>query len=460
MSTARVHDSDRQVYVATENSAIEPRVGSPLNNSPATAPTSGRVLLLVPTTSYRIGDFLNAAERLGLDVAVGSNQGHVLEEFSDGATVTIDFENVDRGTSQIIDYASDYPLKAIIGIDDETTILAAKASMVLGLCGNDADAVEATRNKFRFRTRLANSGISTPRFTLIPVSDDPVEAAQNSFYPAVLKPLVLSASRGVIRADNPNEFVAAHQRIGPILDDAHINIDLARHILVEEYIPGQEVAFEGLLIDGQLTQLALFDKPDLMEGPFFEETIYITPSRFSDRVQGAIFDTVKRAITAIGLREGPIHAELRINDKGVWLIEVAPRSIGGHCARSLQFGTGAGLEDLILKHALGLPVGNIDAAGGPSGVMMIPTPAPGVLCRVDGLEAARGIDGIRDVIISIPLGQTLVPLPEGHKYLGFIFAHGATAEIVEARLRKAHEQIEFTIEPAEERSTAVRHDAA
>ena len=455
-----MHDNSSQPYIKTDSPAIEPLVDSSLNNSPATAPAAGRVLLLVPTTSYRIGDFLDAAERLGLDVAVGSNQRHVLEEFSDGGTVTIDFENVERGTSQIVYYASNYPLKAIVGVDDETTILAAKAGVALGLCGNDPDAVEATRNKFRFRTRLANSGIATPRFTLIPVGDNPAEAAQSSFYPAVLKPLSLSASRGVIRADNPAEFAAAHQRIGAILNDADISGEPARHILVEEYIPGQEVAFEGLLIDGQLTVLALFDKPDQMEGPFFEETIYLTPSRFSDRVQGAIFDTVRRALTALGLREGPIHAELRINDKGVWLIEVAPRSIGGHCARALQFGAGGRLEDLILKHALGLPVGNIDAAGGPSGVMMIPTPAPGVLCRVEGLEAARRVAGIQDVVISIPLGQTLVPLPEGHKYLGFIFAHGATAEIVEARLRKAHEQIEFTIEPAEERSTAVRHDAA
>ncbi len=198
------------------------------------APTTGRLLLLVPTTSYRIGDFLNAAERLGVDVAVGSDQRHVLEEFSQGGTVTIDFKDVGRGTSQIVAYSGDYHLAAIIGVDDETTLIAAKASQALGLAHNSPESVEATANKHRFRTRLANSGLPAPRFILLPVSGDPARAARESFYPAVLKPLALSASRGVIRADNEAQFVAAWQRIGAILETAGTDSEASRHILVEE----------------------------------------------------------------------------------------------------------------------------------------------------------------------------------------------------------------------------------
>ena len=409
--------------------------------------TNRRLLLLVPTTSYRIGDFLDAAERLGVDVAVGSDQRQVLEQYSGGRTVTVDFKDLERGVAQVATYCGDYPLAAIIGVDDETTLIAAKASQALGLLCNTPDSVEATANKHRFRSRLANSGLPAPRFTLLPVSDDPARAARESFYPAVLKPLALSASRGVMRADNPTEFTAAFRRIGAILENADITGEAGRHILVEEYIPGVEVALEGLLDNGCLTVLALFDKPDPLEGPYFEETIYVTPSRLAEEVQDAVAATVSQAVATLGLREGPIHAELRINDGGIWLIEVAARSIGGLCSRTLRFCAGGRLEDLILRHALGLPIATAEPDRPATGVMMIPIPAVGTLRRVAGIEAARATAGIEDVTISIPVGETLVPVPEGNRYLGFIFAAGDTPEAVEAALREAHGRLEFTIEP-------------
>ena len=266
-----------------------------------------RVLLLVPTTTYRIGDFLDAATRLGIEVAVGSDQKHVLEEFSDGGTVTIDFKNIGRGTSQILDYANQYPLKAIIGIDDETTQVAANASQILGLRGNDPDAVGSTRNKYLFRTRLANSGLHAPSFFLVQVDENPYEIARSTHYPVVLKPLALSASRGVIRANTEEEFAAAFKRIRTILEQSDVNEDIARNILVESYIPGQEVALEGILENGKLQVLALFDKPEPLEGPFFEETIYVTPSRLSDILQDEIHTTVIDAVTHLGLQIGRAH---------------------------------------------------------------------------------------------------------------------------------------------------------
>jgi len=410
------------------------------------APDGRRLLLLVPTTSYRIGDFLDAAARLDVDVAVGSDQRQVLEQFSDGSTLTVDFTDPERGAAQISAYCATYPLAAIIGVDEETILLAATASEKLGLRHNAPDAVKATANKHRFRTRLANSGLRAPRYTLLPVADNPARAAGETLYPVVLKPLALSASRGVIRADNPAQFAAAFRRIGAILGQAGSTGEAARHILVEEYVPGVEVALEGLLDRGRLTVLALFDKPDPLEGPFFEETIYVTPSRLAEEVQDAIAATVSEAVATLGLCEGPVHAELRINDAGVWLIEVAARSIGGLCSRALQFRAGGRLEDLILRHAMGLPAPAPEPGVPASGVMMIPTPSAGILRGVAGIEAARATRGIDDVTISIPLGQTLVPVPEGNRYLGFIFATAETPEAVDAALRCAHGQLEFAVE--------------
>ncbi|MDA1097883.1 MAG: ATP-grasp domain-containing protein [Proteobacteria bacterium] len=410
------------------------------------AAARGRLLLLVPATSYRIGDFLKAAERLDVDVAVGSDQPGVLEKFSHGRTVTVDFKTVARGVEQIASYNDRYPLAAIIGIDQETTLLAARASALLGLRHNAPASVEATGNKYRFRIRMANSGLPAPWFTLLSLADDPASQAGRMPYPVVMKPLALSASRGVIRADNPQQFVAAFARIRAILEMTDSRGEAADHILAEDYIPGREVALEGLLENGDLRVLALFDKPDPLDGPYFEESLYITPSRLTAPLQADIAMTVGQAVATLGLREGPIHAELRINDKGIWLIEVAARSIGGLCSRALEFGAGERLEDLIIRHALGLSAGTDSAEHPASGVMMIPIPAAGALRLVSGLEAARTVPGIQDVTISIPLGDVLVPVPEGNRYLGFIFAVGATPMAVEVALRQAHGKLQFQID--------------
>ena len=411
------------------------------------AAASRRLLLLVPTTSYRIGDFLDAAGRLGVEVAVGSDRRQVLELYSGGGVLRVDFADPDRAIARIVAHDAEFPLAAIVGVDDETTLIASLGCQALGLPGNAPDAIRATANKHRFRTRLANSGLPGPRFFLVPAGDDPGPAARGSFYPAVLKPLALSASRGVIRADDPDQFAAALRRIRTILADAGTTGEAAGQVLVEDYIPGAEVALEGLLVGGALTVLALFDKPDPLEGPYFEETIYVTPSRLDAGVQDAIATTVRRAVATLGLREGPIHAEMRLNEGGVWLIEIAPRSIGGLCSRALSFGAGGRLEDLILRHALGLPVPAAELEHPATGVMMIPIPAAGTLAHVAGLEAARAVAGIDDVTISIPLGGAVVPVPEGQRYLGFIFARADTPEAVEAALREAHGKLAFTIEP-------------
>jgi formate-dependent phosphoribosylglycinamide formyltransferase (GAR transformylase) len=411
-----------------------------------------RLLLLIPTTSYRVADFLDAAHRLGVDVAVGSNQRQILEGFADGRTVSIDFLDLEKGVREICAYARNYPLSAVLGVDEGTTVLASMASKALGLAHNAPESVEAAANKFRFRTVLANSGLLTPPFSLLTVDADPARAARDAAYPCVLKPLVLSASRGVIRADNPDEFITAFRRITRILEQPDVATlgDAAKNILVEGYVPGWEVALEGILDGGRLTVLALFDKPDPLDGPFFEETIYVTPSRLSETWQSRVRDATVQAVAALGLEDGPIHAELRLNDRGPWVIEVGARSIGGLCARTLRFGAGIGLEELILSHVLGLPIKTMAREDRAAGVMMIPIPRAGMLESVLGLEAARAVAGVDDVTITIPEGQEVVPLPEGNKYLGFIFARGDSPEAVEEILRDSHRRLRFRIDPGAE----------
>ncbi|MCZ6606483.1 MAG: ATP-grasp domain-containing protein [Alphaproteobacteria bacterium] len=410
----------------------------------------GRLLLLVPTTSYRVGDFLDAAHRLGVDVAVGSNRRQVLEQYAKGKTVTLDFTDLEKGVAQIRAYAREYPLHAIVPVDDEPVPLAAEASQALGLPHNTPESVAATRDKYRLRTRLANSGLPSPWFTVVSVDDDPAPAAGAAVYPCVLKPLALSAGRGVIRADDAAAFRAAFRRIARILKQPDAGTYGTDRILVEEYIPGAEVAVEGLLRGGRLTVLALFDKPDPLEGPFFEETIYTTPSRLPADEQRGIIATTAKALAALGLRDGPVHAELRINDRGHWLVEAAARSIGGLCARILRFGAGVRLEELILRHALGLPIESVERESRAAGVMMIPIPEAGILRQVQGLAEARAVPGVDDVTITIPVGHPVVPPPEGYRYLGFIFAGADDPTAAEAALREAHRRLRFDIEPAGE----------
>jgi biotin carboxylase len=310
--------------------------------------------------------------------------------------------------------------------------------------------VAAARNKFALRQALARAGVRCPGYRLLTLADDPAAAAAGVRYPCVLKPTILAASRGVIRADAPAEFVGAFRRIEAILrtDEVAGLGEGADQVLVEDFVPGVEVALEGLLVGGRLHVLALFDKPDPLDGPFFEETLYVTPSRLPAPVQEAIAEEARAAMRALGLDEGPVHAELRVNPAGPWLIELAPRSIGGLCSRTLRFGTGLTLEAIILSHALGRDLGALERERRAAGVMMIPIPGAGVLGEVGGQAEAEAVAGIEAVTITAHRGQELVPLPEGSRYLGFIFARGDTPQAVEASLREAHSRLRVAIGPA------------
>jgi biotin carboxylase len=407
-----------------------------------------RVLLLLPTTSYRTPDFLEAAARLGVEVVVASEAPSTLESLNPSGLLTLDFRDPSACATRVAAFARVNPLDAVVGVDEDTAVVAAAVASAVGLPHNPVETVLAARHKGRMRTMLAQANVPAPYHRLLRLDDDPKTAAEETPYPCVLKPTFLAASRGVIRANDAAEFLTAWRRISGILREPDVAArggTAAAEILVEQFIPGVEVAVEGLLTAGQLRVLAIFDKPDPLDGPFFEETIYVTPSRLGDETQEEIVRVAGEGTAALGLRDGPVHAELRVNDAGAWLIEVAARSIGGLCSRTLRFGTGMSLEELILRHALGLAVEGATRESRAAGVMMIPIPGAGFLEGVEGLDEARRVPDIDEVTISAHTGQRLVPLPEGSRYLGFVFARASTPERAEAALREAHGKLGFRI---------------
>jgi biotin carboxylase len=414
-----------------------------------------RLLLLVPTSTYRTEDFVEAATRLHVDLVVASERPSTFQESYPEHLLTLDFTRPDRAAASVVEYARRRPLDAVVPVDDRTTEVGAAIAEALGLRTSPRSAVAATRNKYRMREALSRAGVPSPPYTLFTLPDDPRAAARRVTYPCVLKPTVLSASRGVIRADDPAGFVSAFGRIAAILreDDVRELGEGADEILVEGFVPGVEVALEGLLVAGTLELLALFDKPDPLDGPYFEETLYVTPSRLPAATQAAVLARTAEAARALGLHEGPVHAELRIDVAGggaaggqVWLVELAARSIGGLCSRTLRFGTGLTLEEIILRHALGSPIASLTREHTAAGVMMLPIPRAGVYAGVEGVAAAEAVPGIVEVTITAHPGQALVPLPEGARYLGFVFARAAEPAAVEAALREAHRRLAFRIE--------------
>lgn len=406
-----------------------------------------RLLLLTTVRSYRNDAFLQAANRLGIELVQVVDMSRDLADYWH-CTLGVDFDDPAAAVATIVAYAAENPLDGILAVDDSGTLLAAQASAALDLSHNAPIAAEAARNKQMMRTLMVRGGAPCPTFRHFSLDDDPAEVAKQVDYPCVVKPVNLNGSRGVMRADTPAELIAAVARLRRMLQPTgEVDAESLLTYLVEDFIPGIEVALEGMLDDGNLTVLALFDKPDPLDGPFFEETIYVTPSRLPVTTQRAIADTVAVAAKALGLQMGPVHAELRINEQGPWMLEVAGRSIGGLCSQILRFGVDASLEELILRQACGLPLETTERTGHAVGVMMIPIPSAGIFQGVSGTEQAASVPGITGLEITARTGYPITPLPEGESYLGFIFAQRETPAGVEAALRDAHKQLVFTIVP-------------
>ena len=407
-----------------------------------------RVLLLLPTSTYRTTAFVEAARRLGAQLTVASERPSTFEAAQPDGLLTLDFQHPERAADAARRFATEHPIAGVVAVDDDTAVAQAAIAAALGLSGNPVAAARAARDKHQQRMLMSAAGVAVPQFSLQAIDADPRTLAATTRYPCVLKPLRLSASRGVIRANNPEEFVAAHTRLKRILAAPEFAGcgEWAEQFLVEDFVPGPEVALEGLLVSGRLHLLALFDKPDPLDGPFFEETIYVTPSRLPDAAQAAIAACAQEATRALGLLHGPIHAELRWNDHDAWLIELAARPIGGRCSAALRFGADVTLEEIVIRHALGMELPALERETDAAGVMMIPVPGAGVLRDVHGIDAAKRVPLIESVEITAHRGQELVPLPEGARYPGFIFARGDSPKAVESALRAAHAKLRFDVE--------------
>ena len=412
-----------------------------------------RVLLLSTTTGYQLRSFNDAAEQLGIELVFATDRCQQLDDPWRDRALAVRFHEEAASIESIVAEARRSAFQGVLAVGDRPTILAARVAARLGLPGNSPEAATASSNKLAARQRLAAAGLAVPSYFTLPAVGDGRRAAADSriAFPCVLKPLGLSGSRGVIRADSPAEWAAAFDRISALL--ARVDVRAARsglesEVLVERFIPGNEFAVEGVLTDGDLQVFTIFDKPDPLDGPFFEETVYVTPSSLGPTSQCGLVSTIQQATDALGLWHGPIHAECRVGPDGVFVLEVAARPIGGLCSKALRFADGSTLEHVLLRHAIGEDVRALARESVASAVMMIPIPKRGWLKRVDGEAAARAVPGVEDVHITARIGQLLERLPEAGSYLGFIFARAASATDADAAVRAAHARLSFTIESA------------
>ena len=422
--------------------------------------TPKRVLILATTTGYQTRMFGAAAERQGIELTYATDRCDQLDDpWRDGA-IPVRFHEEWRSVDALLKTLEPDPVDGILAVGDRPTVMAAQLARLLNLPGHPPDAAVAARDKRLAREKFRNGGLLVPNTFAVPMGADPLAVLPRVEFPAVLKPTVLSGSRGVIRVDDAVSFAAAFGRIRRLLESTDVK-ELrdpeADVIQIEQYIPGTEFALEGVLDHGRLKPIALFDKPDPLEGPFFEETIYVTPSQANPGIQTQVEMAVTRAAQSLGLYHGPIHAEVRFNSKGPYVLEVAARPIGGLCAKTLRFehsGRRIGFEDLLLLHAAGASIDEWRREHLAAAVMMIPIPRSGIFRRVDGVEAAGAVPYIDEIEITAKADQQLLALPEGSSYLGFIFARAATAKDAVGALRESHARLRFQFEPL----LPVRHE--
>lgn len=413
-----------------------------------------RILVLAATTGYQTRSFGEAAGRAGLELVFATDRCHQLDDPWRDNAIPIRFHDEDGSVDAIVEAARSAPIGGILALGDRPTVIAARAAERLGLPGHPSAAAGTSRNKLATRDAFSRAGLPTPWFRECALDLDPAAFAAELTFPAVVKPLALSGSRGVIRADDAASFVEAFERVRTLLRQVDVRAmrDPANErILVEGFIEGQEFAIEGVLDRGRVRSLAVFEKPDPLDGPFFEETLYLTPARLDEKNEAAISEALSRSIRAIGLHHGPFHAECRVHGSSVTMLEVAARPIGGLCARALRFiapdGDTITLEELLLRHAGGENVDAYRREAQASGVMMVPIPSRGVYRGVEGMDSALDVDGVTEIRITAKPDQVLIPLPEGASYLGFIFARGASSSHVDSALRAAHACLQFVIEP-------------
>jgi biotin carboxylase len=379
-----------------------------------------------------------------MPILVVSNSGHSLvPEIADG--ITVDFDAPGTALQTIISALDGRSVACVLATDDSCAELASRLARHCGLRHNKPESAALTQRKDLGREALSRAGCNTPEYRVVEISAA-CESAPGIAFPVVVKPLGLSASRGVIRADDETAFTAACRRIDALLAGTGIEGFARHHLLVESYIDGEEFAVEGFIVDGRFELLTIFDKPEPLSGPFFEETYYLTPSRLDSAQQRSLVDEVARCCRAYGLEQGPVHAEARMTADGPVLLELAARTIGGQCGQLIEFSLQQKLEEIVIRGMCGLPFESRSRPDS-AGVLMIPITESGILGRVEGLTEAMRTEFVEDIEIHINPGYELVPLPEGASYLGFIFARAPDFERTYAALKSAHGKLRFVTRP-------------
>ena len=411
-----------------------------------------RVLLISTTTGYQTRSFSEAAQRLGVDLVFATDRCHRLEDPWRDKAIPVRFHEEEAFVRAVREENQRCPFDGLLALGDRPAVFVALANEALGLSGHPPLAARRSGNKLETRKRFADAGLPCPVFREMSLESALEPALAEREFPCVVKPLALSGSRGVIRVDNPGELASAIRRVRRLL--ARADILQRRHrddskLVLESFIPGLEYAVEGVIEHGVLRVLALFDKPDPLNGPYFEESIYVTPSVAPVQTQRRIEQAVSGAVQALGLHHGPVHAECRVNDQGVFVLEVAARPIGGLCAKTLRFvgrGGVVSFEELLLRHSLGESMSRYRRETAASAVMMIPIPRAGVYRRTDQITSASAVPGVVDLVITAKADQRLEPLPEGASYLGFIFARAREVADAVTAVRESHALLKIVIE--------------
>jgi len=407
-----------------------------------------RTILFV---SMGTGDALRAAKGLGLHVVMATDTELKWQRNYVDEQIAINPYDGRYALKEIMDYSVRYPINGVVTFDERAVPTAAAIAQALGLPGNTYEAAYAARNKFVMRTRFYESGLLCPRFGIAKTPDVAEQLARESIgFPLILKPVFGFASQGVVRINEPEELWEFFPVIKRIVKsyEAFIHDDrYGDYLLLEEYLSGREVAVDAVLAEGKANWIGIFDKPNPLEGPTFEETIYVTPSNESDQIQSEIFKEVERGARSLGLRTGPLHAEVRITRDGIAIIEIGARPIGGMCARAHNYCLGLDYSEIVLRNALGDPVEVRYNSHIPAGVMMVPVPGAGRLVGVEGVEEARRVHGVRDVFIMARPGDVIRTFPEQGCYLGFILATGSSTREVEQSLNQSHSLLQFELEP-------------
>ena len=411
--------------------------------------SNSSVILIIPSGSYRTNAFMNAVIKLDLKVLVITDKSQVFSEHYPENVISMNFQLWKDWLDIIREWSERYYLKAVIGVDEESIVLAARLSESLGIEHNSLESVKITKDKYLMRRELKKFGLICPWFKRFSVHKLPKEIFSEISLPCVIKPTFLSASQGVLRVNSLEEFMGGFEMLIDLLSQDEMKMlggEKANWILVEEFIPGKEVSIEGIVNNGILKDLAIFDKPEPLDGPTFPETIFVTPTILDEHIQLSILETAQTALTALKIVKGPVHVELRINNNGNYILECAARSIGGLCSRILEFKGGMSLEELILCSSLGRNVEKTKLIERAKGVMMMPIEKRGILREIIGIEAALSVRGITDLQTTIRLNEILEPLPKGGRYLGFLFAEGKDQDMVKKVLKKAWSKIEVVYE--------------